>query len=86
MKEHAANVIVREISRRGLTQSDASREIESHGIKAAASQISLVCSGKLDGFSVERLFAMANGLGVDIKVSVKLAPRGAVGRLSFVSK
>ena len=52
----------------------------------APSQMSLVVSGKLRGFSVERLLRMLARLGRDIEIVIKPAPSTRLGRIKVQRK
>jgi predicted XRE-type DNA-binding protein len=72
--------IARIIEDRGLTQTEAS-----YVIKDAPSQISLVNTGKLDGFSSERLIRMLTRLGRDVEIQISKAS-GKTGKVRLVSR
>jgi predicted XRE-type DNA-binding protein len=65
MRVKIAKDVARILSDRKLTQTQASYETGE-----APSQISLVCTGKLRGFSLERLLRMRALLGAEVDVSV----------------
>jgi predicted XRE-type DNA-binding protein len=54
-------------------------------MKDAPSQVSLVVTGKLRGFSTERLLRMLARLGRDIEIVVRPS-RGRSGKISVVRK
>ncbi|HTE46265.1 MAG TPA: XRE family transcriptional regulator [Gemmatimonadaceae bacterium] len=68
------SVIAKEIARiiddRGWTQTEAS-----FAIHEAPSQISLMVTGKLRGFSLERLLRTLTALGRDVEIRVMKAKR-----------
>lgn len=61
---------------RELTQTEAA-----HIMRDAPSQVSLVVSGKLRGFSTERLLRMLARMGRDIDIVIRQS-RGKQGRVS----
>jgi len=65
---------------RNLTQTEAAWLM-----KDAPSQVSLVVTGKLRGFSTERLLRMLARLGRDIDIVVRKA-RGRSGKISVVRR
>jgi predicted XRE-type DNA-binding protein len=52
----------------------------------APSQMSLVVSGKLRGFSVERLLRILARLGRDIDIVIKAAPDNRLGKIKVSRK
>jgi len=52
----------------------------------APSQMSLVVSGKLRGFSVERLLRILARLGRDIDIVIKAAPETRLGKIKVSRK
>jgi len=77
-------VLAKEIAsilrQRNLTQTEAAWLM-----KDAPSQVSLVVTGKLRGFSTERLLRMLARLGRDIQIVVRPA-RGRSGKISVVRR
>ena len=69
-KAELAAKIIREIRRRGLTQSEAARILEVDQPKVSALK-----QGKLTGFSIERLMRFLLLLGRDIEITVKEKPK-----------
>ena len=69
-KAELAAKIIREIHRRGLTQSEAARILEVDQPKVSALK-----QGKLTGFSIERLMRLLLLLGRDIEITVKEKPK-----------
>ena len=63
--------IIRIIEERGLEQVEAA---EIMGIDQP--KVSQLVRGKLDGFSMERLYRFLNALGMDIEIVVKPKPKG----------
>jgi predicted XRE-type DNA-binding protein len=78
------NVLAKEISDiledQQLTQTEAA-----YIMRDAPSQISLVVTGKLRGFSTERLLRMLARLGRDIDITIRPA-KGKTGKVSVVRK
>jgi predicted XRE-type DNA-binding protein len=70
-----AENIAQHLARTGMTQTEAS-----YVMRDAPSQISLVATGKLRGFSVERLLRMNARLGYDVDVVLREAA-GRKGRM-----
>jgi predicted XRE-type DNA-binding protein len=72
-------ILAKEIARilryRGLTQTEAA-----YIIRDAASQLSLIVTGKLDGFSAERLVRILTRLGRDVQITIRRS-RGPAGRV-----
>ena len=54
-------------------------------MKDAPSQVSLVVTGKVRGFSSERLLRMLSRLGIDVDIVLRKA-RSGQGRVRLVSK
>jgi predicted XRE-type DNA-binding protein len=52
----------------------------------APSQMSLVVSGKLRGFSIERLLRILARLGRDIDIVIKPAPETRMGKIKVMRK
>ena len=69
-KAELARTIRRLIERRGLTQTDAARLLGTTQPK-----VSDLFRGRLDGFSMERLYRFLNALGQDVQIVVKPKPR-----------
>jgi len=65
---------------RELTQTEAA-----YVMRDAPSQVSLVVTGKLRGFSTERLLRMLARLGRDIEIVIR-PTRGRKGRVSVVRR
>jgi len=70
-KAPIAKAIAAIIKDRGWTQTETG-----YATGEAPSQISLMVSGKLHGFSAERLLRMLTALGCDIEVRMAKAKRG----------
>jgi len=68
------------IEDRELTQTEAARIA-----RDAASQMSLIVSGKLDGFSAERLLRVLSRLGDDIEIRISRAA-GKTGKVRLTVK
>lgn len=81
-KEELAREIATIIRYHHLTQTEAARVVGD-----APSQMSLLLSGKIEGFSTERLLRMLLRLGRDIELVFRPAqhPRGAKFRISHKS-
>lgn len=78
-KAPLAKEIARIIEDRGLTQTEAS-----YIVKDAPSQLSLISTGKLAGFSAERLLRTLTRLGRDVEITIRPArQRGGKVRLSI---
>lgn len=75
-----AQTLAAEIERQGLTQTEAARRA-----KDAPSQISLVTTGRLRGFSTDRLMRMVNGLGLDTDIVVRRTG-GRTGKTRIVTR
>jgi predicted XRE-type DNA-binding protein len=69
-KEPLAREIRRLVNEKGLSQADAAVVVQD-----AASQLSLLLSGKLRGFSVDRLVRTLLRLGREVEVVVKPSAR-----------
>ena len=63
--------IIQIIEERGLKQVEAA---EIMGVDQP--KVSQLVNGKLDGFSMERLYRFLNALGMDIEIVVKPIPKG----------
>jgi predicted XRE-type DNA-binding protein len=78
------NVLAKEIAsileNQQLTQTEAA-----YIMRDAPSQISLVVTGKLRGFSTERLIRMLARLGRDIDIEIRPA-RGRTGKVSVTRR
>ena len=74
-----AREINRVLRERGLTQTAAS-----YIVRDSPSQFSLIATGKLRGFSSERLLGMLVKLGRDVEIRLRPA-RGKVGRVKVVA-
>ena len=79
-KEPLAREIRRLIDERGLSQVDAAAIVHD-----AASQLSLLLSGKLRGFSTDRLVRTLLYLGRDVELVVRPAPAGRKRRQATVT-
>jgi predicted XRE-type DNA-binding protein len=64
-KAELAAKILKIVERRGLTQAAAGKLL---GINQP--KVSALLSGRLDGFSSDRLFRFLNALGCDVRISV----------------
>jgi predicted XRE-type DNA-binding protein len=74
--------IVRIIQDRGLKQAEAA---EIMGIDQP--KVSALMNGKLDGFSMERLYRLLNALGRDVEIVVKPKPKSRkVAQLTVTRK
>lgn len=69
-KVQLAFAIIRAIEEKGLTQTEAARRA---GVQQP--HISKIVGGRLQEFSCERLMVILTGLGKDIKLVIKDAPR-----------
>jgi predicted XRE-type DNA-binding protein len=69
-KSDRAIEIVRIIDDRGLKQAEAA---EIMGVDQP--KVSALVNGKLDGFSMERLYRFLNALGMDVEIVVRPTPR-----------
>lgn len=67
-KAPIAKEIARILDKRGLTQTEAS-----YIVKDAPSQLSLITTGKLAGFSAERLLRTLTRLGRDVEITIRPA-------------
>ncbi len=78
------NVLAKEIAKiledQDLTQTEAA-----YIMRDAPSQISLVVTGKLRGFSTERLLRMLARLGRDIDITIRPS-KGKQGKVSVIRK
>src|SRR5690242_1041107 len=79
-KDVLAKEIARILDDKGLTQTEAA-----YVMRDAPSQISLVVTGKLRGFSTERLLRMLARLGRDIDIVIRPA-RGRNGKVSVTRR
>lgn len=66
---------------RGLTQAEAATIM---GVDQP--KVSAVVNGKLDGFSMERLYRFLNALGRDVEILVGPKPEGREARLSVTRR
>ena len=73
-KADLAIEIARVIEERGLTQADAA---EIMGVDQP--KVSALVRGRLDGFSMERLYRYLNALGRDVEIVVRPTPSGGKG-------
>ena len=76
VKAHIALIIRKNIERQGLSQSAAAALM---GI--AQPDVSKLLSGRLSGFSLERLLSLVRALGHDVEIKVKPTKTKDVGRL-----
>src|SRR3954469_2297977 len=78
------NILAKEIAsileNQQLTQTEAA-----YIMRDAPSQISLVVTGKLRGFSTERLLRMLARLGRDIEITIRPS-KGKTGKVSVIRK
>jgi predicted XRE-type DNA-binding protein len=74
-KAPLAREIGRIIGERGLTQTEAS-----YIVRDAPSQLSLIVTGKLRGFSAERLLRTLTRLGRDVEITIRRS-RGRAGKV-----
>ncbi|MEQ1856582.1 MAG: helix-turn-helix transcriptional regulator [Longimicrobiales bacterium] len=72
--------LLRIIESRGLKQAEAARLM---GIDQP--KVSQLMRGKLDGFSLERLYRFLNALGMDVEILIKPMPKGRATARVFVS-
>lgn len=79
-KEVLAKEIARILDDQNLTQTEAA-----YIMRDAPSQISLVVTGKLRGFSTERLLRMLARLGRDIDITIRPA-KGRTGKVNVIRK
>ncbi len=79
-KDVLAKEIARILDDQGLTQTEAA-----YVMRDAPSQISLVVTGKLRGFSTERLLRMLARLGRDIDIVIRPS-KSKSGKVSVVRK
>jgi predicted XRE-type DNA-binding protein len=71
LKTKLARAFAKRVNDEGMTQGDAARRIHAAtGVMFAESQVSLLCTGKIAGFSVERLLLGLNGVGVQVNVGL----------------
>lgn len=79
------NILTKEIARilddRGLTQTEAA-----YLIRDAPSQISLMVTGKVKGFSAERLIRTLTRLGRDVDINIRKAKNGGSGKIRLIAK
>jgi predicted XRE-type DNA-binding protein len=80
-KETLAKEISAILKERKLTQIEAA-----YLAGDAPSQMSLVVSGKLRGFSIERLLRILARLGRDIDINISRAPETRMGKIKVVKK
>lgn len=66
IRRDMAKMIADELERKQMTQTEAA-----YVMRDAPSQISLVVTGKLRGFSTDRLVRMLNGLGRNVDIVVR---------------
>ncbi len=74
-KAPLAREIARIIDERDLTQTEAS-----YIVRDAPSQLSLIVTGKLRGFSAERLLRTLTRLGRDVEITIRRS-RGRAGKV-----
>jgi predicted XRE-type DNA-binding protein len=80
-KETLAKEVAAILKERKLTQIEAA-----YLAGDAPSQMSLVVSGKLRGFSIERLLRILARLGRDIDIVISRAPENRMGRIKVQKK
>ena len=80
-KETLAKEIAGILKERGLTQIEAA-----YLAGDAPSQLSLIVSGKLRGFSVERMLRILARLGRDVDIVIKPAPDSRMGKIKVNRK
>ena len=80
-KETLAKEIASILKERGLTQIEAA-----YLAGDAPSQLSLIVSGKLRGFSVERMLRILARLGRDVDIIIKAAPDSRMGKIKVSRK
>lgn len=73
--------IIQIIEQRGLKQVEAA---EIMGIDQP--KVSQLVNGKLDGFSMERIYRFLNALGMDVEIVVKPKPRSRKGATLTVTR
>jgi predicted XRE-type DNA-binding protein len=71
VKADLAIEIIRVIEKRGLTQTQAAEML---GVDQP--KVSALVRGRIDGFSLERLYRFLNALGRDVEIVVRPAPKG----------
>jgi len=76
-----AKEIARILDDEGLTQTEAA-----YRIKDAPSQISLMVTGKIKGFSSERLIRTLTRLGRDVEIVLRETKSGRAGKVSLTMK
>jgi len=76
LKARIALIIGEKIAQQGLSQSAAAARM---GI--AQPDVSKLLSGRLSGFSLERLISFVRALGQDVEIKVRPARHREVGRL-----
>ena len=74
-----AHQVLRVIAEKGLSQVAAGAVVGEQ-----QSQISLVSSGRLEGFSPERLIRMLTRLGRDVEISIRPSGRPRAGRVRIL--
>ncbi len=79
-KSQLAVKIFQLIKRRKLTQTAAGKLL---GITQP--KVSALLSGRLDGFSTDRLFRFLNALGCDVRITVSNPRRKLPGRVQIVA-
>lgn len=79
VRNSMAKIVAVELEEQNLTQTEAA-----YLMKDAPSQISLVVTGKLRGFSIERLLRMVNRLGRDVDVVVRQRKGTKAGRTRLI--
>ena len=80
-KSVLAKEIASILKERGLTQIEAA-----YLAGDAPSQLSLIVSGKLRGFSVERMLRILARLGRDVDIVIKPAPDSRMGKIKVAKK
>lgn len=80
LKRFIARRIAAILRERQITQTQAA-----YLMQDAPSQVSLVVTGKIHGFSLERLMVMLMGLGETVTVVIRSAKR-KTGRLTYIAR
>lgn len=75
-KERLATEIARILDDEGITQTEAAWRA-----KDSPSQISLVATGKIRGFSAERLIRLLTRLGRDVDIVIRATRGGKTGKV-----
>ncbi len=80
-KAPLAQQVARILAEEGMTQTEAAWRM-----RDAPSQVSLVATGKTEGFSAERLLRMLTRLGRDVDVILRPTPGKRAGRVRITIK